>query len=465
MTPPPGAAPAPRSQRPAFDAVYRLQERPAGGPDMRVVSGAGLAAGVLGAAALLGACKGTVTATPPAICDAKQAAASDTQDLATSNTEFAMALYGPATQMAAGQNAILSPYSASATLAMVDVGARGETDAQIRTVLHLAANAGDGTDAGASMVSSAYASLECTNETDGTETGDQLSVANSLWGQQGLALEPDFLSGLSAGYGAPLQTVDFEGDPSGAERTVNAWVSKETSGQIPALLQGSDVTSETRLVLADAIYFKGSWKDGFDPANTMPGPFQLADGTTAQVPMMSATVSMGINETIPDLDVYELPYKGGGIAMDFLMPTKGTLAAFEATLTADSVQVALAGLQPNDGVIVNVPKFKFATRFELSAVLAGMGMPDLFDKTKADLSGIDGAHDLSVSAVVQQAFVEVDEQGTVAAAATAAVVCQCLGGSEPLTVQIDQPFVFLIRDVHTGSILFMGRVLDPRQGD
>jgi serpin B len=393
---------------------------------------------------------------PPPVCSAPQGSASAAQSLATDDTAFALAFYPPAVAAAGSTgNVILSPYSVSATMTMVDVGAAGQTESQIESVLHLP---GSG-----AAEAPAYAALACGEETDGSSSGNELLIANSLWAQQGLPFEKAFESTLETGYSAPLQQVDFEGDPAGAITSINGWVSGETQAEIPSLLQPGDVSEKTRLVLVNAIYFKGAWATAFDASQTGPQPFTLSDGSQVSATTMNGTVNlrMGNSQT---LTVVELPYRGGSLAMDFLMPAApGGLAAFETTLTPGILGDALAMLASTQ-VQLYLPKFSFTTRLALVPVLSGIGMTDVFVPGQANLSGMDGAMDLSVSAVVQQALVEVDEQGTVAVAATAASGCSDCGGSaviEPL--RIDQPFLFLIRDTQSGGILFMGHVTDPSQ--
>ena len=395
---------------------------------------------------------------PPPVCSAPQGSAAAAQGLASGDTAFALAFYpASVTAAGAGKNVIVSPYSVSATLTMVDTGAAGETDVQLRSVLHLP---GSG-----AAVAPAYATLACADEADGTGSGDQLSIANAVWAQQGKTFEPAFLSALSKGYFAPLQQVDFAGNVAGAQSAINGWVSQQTQGQIPALLQAGDIDAATRMVLVDAIYFKGTWDTGFDPSKTSAQPFTLSGGTQVSVSTMDATVNLGIGSAT-GLSVYELPYKGGALAMDFLLPdSSGSLAALESSLTPGSLGAALGSLQNGAAQAeLLLPKFSFKTRLELAPLLSQMGMPDLFDPAKADLSGMDGTKDLSVGAVVQQATVEVDESGTVATAATSASGDTSSFSSAPPVVAIDQPFLFLIRDTKSGSILFMGHVQDPRQG-
>jgi serpin B len=407
-----------------------------------------------GVATSIGSSGCTAKTQPPAVCGAPQGSSSAAQGLASEDTAFALAFYPPAAAAAGSSgNVILSPYSVSATLTMVDVGAAGQTEAQIESVLHMT---GDG-----ASEAPAYAALACGVESDGSSNGNELLVANSLWAQQGFSFERTFESVLANGYGASLQQVDFEGDPAGAVTSINGWVSGETQGEIPALLQPGDVDPTTRLVLVNAIYFKGAWATAFDPSQTGPQPFTLSDGSKVSVPTMTGAVNLSTGGS-KTLTVVELPYRGGALAMDFFMPAlPGGLPSFEAGLTPAVLSGALATLRPTQ-VTLYLPKFSFTTRVALVPVLSAMGMSDVFMPNVANLSGMDGAMDLYVSAVVQEALVEVDEQGTVAAAATAAVTDDAAGESEPSPLYIDQPFLFVIRDTQSGGILFMGHVTDPR---
>jgi serpin B len=392
---------------------------------------------------------------PPPVCNAPQGSAAEAQGLASADAAFASAFWLPAAAaVGAGQNVILSPYSVTATLTMIDVGASGETDAQIQSVLHLPGNG--------ATVAPAYAALACESETDGTQGGDQLSIANSIWGQQGTSFESSFLSTLSQGYGAPLQQVDYASDATGAASTINRWVSGQTQGMIPSVVDPSDLDATTRLVLVDAVYFKGAWATAFDPSRTSSQPFTLSDGSQVSVPTMAGSVTVRIG-SVPGTSVYELGYKDGVLAMDILLPETGTLSSFESALTSNALAAAVASLgAPQSQTEMLLPKFSFQTHLALAPVLGSMGMTDLFQSGVANLSGIDGAEDLYVSAVVQEAVVEVDESGTVAAAATAGTVTATAGGEGPIT--IDHPFLFLIRDTSSGSILFMGRVENPQSG-
>ena len=343
---------------------------------------------------------------------------------------------------------------------MVDAGAAGDTASQIQKVLHLPGSA--------ATLAPAYAALACGNETDGSSQGNELSVASSLWAQKGETFEPGFESLLANGYAAPLHAVDFAGDASAASSAIEQWVSTQTQGQIPTLLQPGDLDGDTRLVLVNAVYFAGTWQTGFDPTATAPQPFTLANGADVQVPMMSGAVTAGgsiaqMSANGPWTTTVELPYKGGALAMDVIMPG-GSLSEFEASLTPDALGRAIdsAASGPRSIALV-MPKFSFSTRITLEPVLTAMGIRDVFEPSSADLSGMDRERDLYVSRVLSDARVEVDERGTVAAAATASVGEGVLAAAAPTTVTINQPFLFVIRDTKSGSVLFLGHVEDPRQ--
>jgi serpin B len=389
----------------------------------------------------------------PEVCGAALSSDSAALSLAADDTTFAFALFPPAAQaVGAGRNVILSPYSVSAVLSMLDVGAAGRTAAQIESTLSLP---GSG-----SAVAPAYAALACDDQIDGSAGGNQLSIANALWGQRGKPFQSGFLSTLATGYSAPFQQADFAGDPAGATSDIDQWVSTATQGAIPTLFHPGDLDASTRLVLVNAVYFKGTWATGFDPAATTPLPFTLEDGTEVPVPTMDGTMKLS-RGTGTGFTVVEVPYQGGAIVLDLLLPN-GKLAALEESLTPAGLQAALGSLSKTNAELL-LPKLSYGTRLTLNPVLQGLGMVDAFAPGVANLSGMDSAQDLSVSVVVQQAMIEVDEQGTVAAAATGVGVIASVA-EMPTVVRVDHPFLFVLRDTKTGSVLFMGHVEDPRAG-
>ncbi len=339
---------------------------------------------------------------------------------------------------------------------MVAAGASGDTATQLWTTLGLPGSPGDPGTAG-----TAFANLDCTVRSDGNAGGNQLNLANAVYGQKGFSFEAAFLKILDTDYGAPLQTEDFENDSAQAIQDINGWVSGQTDGKIPQLVSPASVNSDTRLMLVNAIYFKGSWRTRFDPADTRAEPFLANDATATSVQTMNALVPDAGYATGQGFAVAELPYTGGQIAMDIVLPSgDGGLAALEAQLDGGAVLQALGSMRV-ENLQMALPKFQVSQTIDLIPVLEGLGIEDAFSPA-ADFSGIDGAHDLAVSSVVHEAVVEVDETGSVAAAATEVGVGASIA-TEPTSIYftVDHPFLFFIRDLPTGTILFAGQVEDP----
>jgi serpin B len=288
----------------------------------------------------------------------------------------------------------------------------------------------------------------------------RLNVANSLWGQDGFTFEQDFLDTLAKNYGAGMHLVDFENDAEAARQAINDWVSKSTEERIKDIIPKGAVDALTRLVLANAIYFKAAWLFPFDAGNTQTGAFQLTGGGSADVPMMFEEKMLGYTKGEDYLAV-ELPYAGDQLTMLVLLPDMGTLASFESRLTADYVNGIIAAMNSAE-VDLTFPKFRMEWSAELSKGLSALGMTDAFDPDRADFSGMDGARDLFITGILHKSFVSVDEAGTEAAAATAVIVgTTAMPANPPVEVKVDHPFIFLIRDNVTGAILFIGRVTDP----
>jgi serpin B len=288
-------------------------------------------------------------------------------------------------------------------------------------------------------------------------------VANSLWGQQGFSFKADFLDLLARDYGAGMRLVDFEKDPESARQAVNAWVSDATAKRITDILPPGSVDTLTRLVLANAIYFKAPWMQPFDSNDTQNADFHHLDSSTVSVPMMQRSGEMSYAEG-DAFQLLELPYAGGQVSMLVLLPKAGSFSDVAKDLTAAQLDQAISSLQMAQ-VNLTLPKFKFDWSAALPDDLKALGMTDAFDSNKADFSGMDGAKDLYISNVLHKSFVAVDENGTEAAAATA-VVMETMSmpvQQNPVEFKADRPFLFLIRDNPTGTILFMGQVMDPAQ--
>lgn len=363
-----------------------------------------------------------------------------------SNDAFAWSLYDEVRTTPG--NLFFSPFSVSAALAMTLRGARGQTADEMRVVLHVTDEA---------TYHAAFGALLADLGGDHPGRGYELYIGNALFGQTGYPFSSDFIHSTERLYSAPLTQVDFA-DPEAARTTINGWVSDQTHDAIPSLFEPGTLDPLTRLVLANAIYFDAQWLTAFDPHDTTDAPFRLATGATESVPMMRATArfrSVDVSGTV----LVELPYQDDEVVMIAALPQSKTLDETEATLA--SALDGLVGVEPGT-LAVQLPKLDLTARLPLKAALVALGMPTAFDPMSADFSGIAapeaGSPDLYVEDTVHQAHVEIDEFGTQAAAATAVVVAT---RSVPQMVTFDQPFVFLIRDRLTGSILFMGRVEDP----
>jgi serpin B len=300
---------------------------------------------------------------------------------------------------------------------------------------------------------------------DGAPRRYQLSVANALWGQKGLEFLPDYLRLVKDSYGAGLSQVDFLKDAAAARVIINAWVERETRDKIKNLIAEGVLDSSTRLVLTNAIYFKGKWAKPFETSRTLEEPFHLAGGREAKASMMRSREQYGYKETA-DYQAVKLPYAGDELSMVVILPKKvDGLAAVEKGVTPTLLGKELQRFGRED-VDLTLPRFKMAREFELSKVLGAMGMPDAFSAAAADFSGINGKKDLFISAVVHKAFVDVNEEGTEAAAATAVVGVTSAAipvTKPPVVFKADHPFLFVIRHEKSGAILFLGRVADPAQ--
>jgi serpin B len=386
-------------------------------------------------------------------------AAPDLEQLVAGNTSFAFDLYQALSP--SNGNMVYSPYSISLAFAMVYGGARGETASQMAQTLHYtlaeeqfhpAFNALD---------------LNLTRRSDqATDVSQkerfQLNIANSLWGQDGWPFLPDYLDLLAVNYGAGMHLVDFEHATENARKQINDWVSNQTNKHIQDIIPQGMLDPSTRLALANAIYFKATWEHEFDPNKTSDGPFNLLDGETVNVPMMEMESGEQFSYAAGDgWQAIALPYKGGLTEMVVIVPDLGNFSAFESTLTADRYNEILAALQTQK-VFLSMPKFTFETLYGLSDTLIQMGMKDAFDPSLADFSGMDGTHTLYIGDALHKAFIAVDEKGTEAAAATIVLMMAGAMPPEGVVLTIDQPFFYVIRDVPSGTILFMGRVVDPR---
>ncbi len=367
------------------------------------------------------------------------------------NDAFAFDLY---THLAGKPgNLFCSPYSLSTALAMTYAGARGETAAEMARTLHFPRQQQD--------LHPAFARLIQELDGKGQARPFELHIANALWGQKGYPFLPEFLALTKANYGSGLREVDFVNATNEARRTINQWVEQETKQKIKDLIPPDVLNRMTRLVLTNAIYFKAPWQSPFSEHATKPEDFRVTAGQNVTVPMMHQAERFNYLDG-GTFQLLEMPYRGGAQSMLVLLPKKvDGLAEFEKTLTVKSLEAWLSKSRPQQ-VKVAFPRFKITQEFELNKTLAAMGMPQAFSE-RADFSGMDGRRDLAISNVLHKAFVDVNEKGTEAAAATGVVVGRLSAPTAmPQEFRADHPFVFLIRDVRTGSILFLGRVANPK---
>ncbi len=374
--------------------------------------------------------------------------------LVAANTEFACDLHRA---LGAGEpgNLFASPYSVSSALLMTYAGARSGTATAMARTLHVDA-LGDGVHALAAELFDQLASRAGA----GADRGEpfQLEVANALWGQSGLEFLPSFLDRLEDDHAAGIRTVDFRADPERARGEINAAVREATRGRIADLLQPRDVTEDTSLVLTNAIWFKASWSEAFPADRTAPGTFRRADGTTVEAPFLATTRTFAYGAG-DGVQAVELPYVGEEVAMLVLLPDEGGLAGLEEGLTAERLGAIVAGLG-RARVDLALPRFECRSRASLRGALSELGMAEAFTDG-ADFSGMTGRPDLRIGEVIHQSFVTVDEKGTEAAAATAVLMGPTGMAPRTVTMKVDRPFLFLIRDRKTGAVLFLGRIADP----
>lgn len=356
------------------------------------------------------------------------------------------------------ENLFFSPYSISLALAMTYAGACGDTAQQMAGTLHYTLPQ--------EQLHPALNSLDIELSQRGQgakgkdDKGFRLNIVNAIWGQKGYAFLQEFLDTLAENYGAGIRTLDFINAPEPSRITINDWVSDQTEGRIKDLIPKGAIDAMTRLVLTNAIYFNAAWQYPFEKDATSDGSFHLLNGGEVTVPMMHQTKSFSYTEG-DDYQAVELPYDGRELSMLIILPKTGKFKAVEGSLDAKKVDGIIGSLGYKK-IALTMPKFEFTSDFSLKKTLTALGMPVAFTET-ADFSGMDGRRDLFISDVIHKAFVSVDESGTEAAAATAVIMATTSAPmpEEIINVTVDRPFIFLIRDIQTGTILFLGHVTNP----
>ena len=368
---------------------------------------------------------------------------------------FALELYGKLKTQPG--NLFFSPFSISTVLAMAWVGARGQTESEMARTLHFNADS-EKVHADFSALVARMNGLQRPNRIT-------LSVANSLWPQREYQLKKTFLDLIQSNYDAEAHSVDFRSQPQLACNSINQWIEEKTRRQIKSVIGPEQISADTLLVLCNAIYFKGAWETRFDPNKTAPQPFMISTNETVTVPMMHLQTKVKTAESDDgSAQLLELPYSGNDLSMLILLPrdsygaTDDDLSVLEGKLTAENLRTCLAKLDAASlhKTGISLPRFTTTQSFNLAKTLESMGMASTFGPA-ANFAGMDGTTDLFISDVLHKARVEVNEEGTEAAAATAVVMSRGMSAA----FIVNRPFLFLIRDNGSGSILFLGRIVDP----
>jgi serpin B len=374
--------------------------------------------------------------------------------LVNGSNRFAFDLYR---EVAGGNregNVFFSPYSISTALGMTYYGARGETASDMAEVLHFTMPS-DAINRAFFAVTEKLNSGSLNEGQSGAPFA--LVVSNGLWVQNGFGLLDSFVDGVTEAYSASVENLDFANNTEGARETINSRVAENTMDRILNLIPQGVIAADTRLVLTNAVYFKASWEHPFSEYATTRGEFNMIDGSSVEMSMMTQTEHFNCSST-DEYSAVELGYAGGGTSMVIVVPS-GDFYELEQRLNAEYLEGIRDGLA-NENLHITMPLFEFTESIQLGNILKLMGMESAFD-SRANFSGITGNRDLYISDVVHKAFVKVDETGTEAAAATAVVMNLRAMPEAPVEMNIDKPFVFFILDNETGSIVFMGRVMNP----
>jgi len=388
-----------------------------------------------------------------ALAVSPSAPAADQAEAVEGSNAFAVDLYAQLSKQPG--NLFFSPESISTAFGMAYAGARGQTATEMQHVFHFTLPP--------DRLHPAMGALLA--EMNAQHKGYDLHVADALWAQQDSNFERSYLKLVQSDYGAGFHRVNFKISPDSVRAAINAWVEKQTNDKIKDLLGPGVLNSSTRLVLTNAIYFKGDWQDPFDAEATQKEEFHLSAAQWVMAPMMHRTGSYSYYDG-GTFQALELPYAGNEISMVVLLPkeTEG-LAALEQSFTSGGAGEWVQKLEPVDKVILTLPRFTMTQQFELSSALSAMGMAQAFS-SGADFSGMTGKPDFSISAAIHKAYIDVNEKGTEAAAATSIVMRATAARvpfpePPPIVFRADHPFLFMLLDTKSGSMLFLGRVADP----
>ena len=370
------------------------------------------------------------------------------QMVVDANNKFAFDLYSQLNKTEKG-NIFYSPYSISAALAMTYEGAKGQTADEIKSVFHFPED---------NILRPNFAAIY--NDINSNVKDYELKTGNALWVQQDFPLLSDYIARVEKYYGGKATNLDFINESEKSRQTINSFIEEQTNSKIKDLIPPDFINKMTRLVLTNAIYFKGTWQWEFDKTNTQNEDFEITPNNIIKVQMMNMRpekASFNYADT-EDAQILELPYKGNKISMLVILPTKD-LASIESSLTLEKLNEYKSKMKETKLDSISLPKFEFDSKYFLKDTLSTLGMPTAFLEI-ADFSGITGKKDLYIDSVIHQAYVKVDEQGTEAAGATA--VGMTMTAIMPRNFfRADHPFIFLIQEKDTGNILFFGRVVNP----
>ena len=372
------------------------------------------------------------------------------QEVVNANNQFAFDFYSKIGESGEG-NVFYSPYSIFSALAMTYEGAKGQTAEEMKSVFHFPEN---------DVLRPNFAAIY--NGINQGSKSYELRTGNALWGQIDFPFLEDYINRVGTYYGGKIANVDFVNETEKTRQTINSFIEEQTNDKIKDVIPQGYLDALTRLVLTNAIYFKGEWEQKFDKSDTDEKKFSITPENVIETPMMHMDpddVTKFNYANLEDLQILELPYKGDKISMLILLPT-ANLSVIEPSLTAEKLEEYKNQMQETEFDDVYLPKFEFDTKYFMKEALSSLGMPTAFSGT-ANFSGMTLAEQLFIDEVIHQAYINVDEEGTEAAAATV-VIMKFTSMPEPKPVfNADHPFIFIIQEQETGNILFMGRVTDP----
>ena len=388
----------------------------------------------------------------PPLADSSNSTVSGMQKVVDANNEFAFDLYK---KLDSENNLFYSPYSISSALAMTYEGAKGQTAEEMKSVFHFPEN---------NVLRPNFAAIY--NDINKADKPYELKTGNALWVQQDFHFLEDYLSTVEKYYGGKAANLDFVSKTEESRQTINNFIEEQTNNKIKDLIPEGVLGPDTKLVLTNAIYFKGDWVWQFDKSKTLEEDFKITPENKVTTKMMHMNSEKNdFNYTKNDnLQILELPYKGDEISMLILLP-KENLKDLESELTLKNLKDWKSQMKETSLEYITMPKFEFDTKSFMKETLSDLGMSTAFSPS-ADFSGMDGARDLMIDEVIHQAYVKVDEEGTEAAAATAVVMSlSSIRIDEPKYFNADHPFIFVIQERKTGNILFMGRIVDPTKAN